>query len=690
MKKLFAFSAAFVLCVLLMVGALAAEKTVYLASAGDDANNGTSYSDAVKTIDRAYALIGDDDGRIIVCSYYNVGANITLPKHGGKVTFTASDGKQYFPLGKLAFSGALTLSGDTAFDRVSLSASGTSFLCAGGNDLTLGSKVVTVGDIVLLGGYNVAATHTVADVSISDDYTITVLGGTYAYFRGGNRRTVGEAPFGMISGNCTLNLGNCIFTAKGTSQNGAAAAGMNEQSGSVTVNINGATIAGNLYAVGRAGTNATEQKPAITGAITINFNSGMLYGTRLDENQDNTIAYSGKYTLNLAGGSLPHVESIAGSDTAVLSVCDALKNGGGYVQSTVTNPLFKGPDPWVIHRDGYYYLTVVRGVSIYCYRAATVDALAYVEPKIIWTAPKGDYVNDTNRHYSAEIWSSELHYIEASEFGAEYEGWWLYFAADDGNNVNHRIFAVRALTDDPLGAYGSPVTREVNVPVKMVVDNDATWAIGQSLLRANGKTYLTWTSETGRGTAEHKQDFRISALANPYTPVGPCTVLKQAEYDWESHGYAYSAAKGISYPKVVEGATAVYGANGEVVITYSASGYWKPQYSLSTLTLKAGGDPMRAEDWIKATAPIFKTQNNWYGTGHASFTVDALGNRWMVFHAYDTWECGDSNPRYTLMQPWTMNGTSLDMNGGPYAKDVTFSFTSRQFSVMHAISGFAK
>lgn len=690
MKKLFAFSAGILLCLLLCVSAFAADKTVYIAAAGDDANGGTSYTDAVKTVERAYALLGDADGKIVVCSYYNMGANVTLPKHGGKVTFTASDGKNYFQLGKIAFSGALTVSGNTTFDRIALAASGTSFLCAGGNNLTLGSKVETSGDIVIIGGYNVTAGSTVESVSISKDYTVTVLGGTYAYFRGGNRRATGDAPFGMISGNCTINLGDCVFTAKGSAQNGAAAAGMNEQSGNVTVHISGTTIAGNLYAVGRGGTNETKQKPVITGNIDIQFHYGLLYGTRLDENQDNSIAFSGKYTLNLADGNLPHAESIQGGETAVLTVSDALKNGGGLVESTVINPLFKGPDPWVIHHDGFYYLTVVRGVSIYCYKAATVDGLMYVEPKVIWTAPKADAVNNSNRHYSAEIWSSELHYITAEEFGAEYEGWWLYFAADDGNNVNHRIFAVRALTDDPQGAYGSPVTGEVNIPVKMVVDNDETWAIGQSLLRANGKTYLTWTSETGRGTAEHKQDFRISALANPYTPVGSSTVLKQAEYDWESYGYAYNASTGVSYPKVVEGATAVYGDNGEVIITYSASGYWRPQYSLSTLTLKAGGNPLVAEDWIKATAPIFKMQNGWYGTGHASFTVDALGNRWMVFHAYDTWECGDSNPRYTLMQPWTLNGTTVDMNGGPYAKDVTFTFTSRQFSVANAIKGFAK
>ena len=679
-----------VLAVLLTVGAMAAEKTVYIAASGNDANNGASYAQAVNTMERAYALIGEDDGKIVVCNYLNIGKDVVLPAHKGTITITASDGKHFFPLGKFAFAGGLTIGGATEFDRITLSSSGTSYLCAGGHDMTLGTKVETVGTIALYAGHNVTSAFTVESAGIPSDFTVTVLGGEYAFFRAGNRRVTGDAPFGDLSGNCTVNLVGGTFTATSGETNTNAACGMNSQSGTVTVNVSGATIAGDLFAVGRAGTNETKQMPAITGEITVNFLSGILYGKNVNENQDNTIAMNGKYTLNLIGGSLPHAESIQGSETATLNVSDALKNGGGYVVTTTKNPLFKGPDPWIIYHEGYYYMTVVRGVGIWCHKSATPEGLMLVDPVLIWVAPKDDQVNETNKHYSKEIWSSELHYISADEFGEEYEGWWLYFAADDGDNTNHRLFAVRALTEDPLGAYGSPVTGEVNIPAKIVVDNDETWAIGQSLLRANGKTYMTWTSETGRGTAEHKQDFRITALANPYTAIGERTVLKQAEYDWESHGYAYNEKTGVSYPKVVEGATAIYGDNGEVVITYSASGYWKRHYCLSTLTLKAGGDPMREEDWIKATEPIFQMQNGWYGTGHASFTVDALGNRWMAFHAYDVWACGDSNPRYTLMQPWTMNGTEVDMNGGPYAKDVTFPFVSHQFSVMPAVKGFAK
>lgn len=687
MKKLFVALAMFCLCVMLCVSAFAAEKTVYIAAGGDDANDGTSYKTAVKTVEQAYKLIGENDGRIVVCSYFNVGSAYVLPEHSGKVTFTATDGTNYFALGKIAFAQSLTLSGETVFERIGLAASGTSFLCAGGHDLTLGGKIETSGDVAILAGYNVTATDSIEKVSIDNDVTINVLSGDYLYFRGGNRRSSGDSPFGMISGNVTFNIAAGNFTARDSSQNLCAAAGMNEHSGNVTVNISGGSLYGSLFAVGRGGTNSTSQSPKITGNVTINVTGGTLNGKRLNENQDDSIALAGQYTLNLAGGSLPLVESIKGGDSAKLTVADSLKAGSGTVASNFKNPLRGGADPWVIYRDGYYYMTTVSGVSIYCYKSATLNGLAYAEGVAIWTAPKGDQINESNKMYSAEIWSPELHYVEADEFGAEYEGWWLYFAADDGENTNHRLYCVRALTDDAIGQYGSPITKIVNEPVKTIVYQNNEWAIGQSLLRVNGTTYMTWTGERGRGTADHHQTLNIAKLINPYTIEGDGNVICVAEYDWETRGYAYNATTGVSYPKVVEGATAVYGDNGEIMIIYSASGYWTNYYCLATMILKDNADPLLKNSWIKATEPIFQRQNGVFGPGHAAYTTDAAGNRWMIYHAYLDF---NRTSRYVFIQPWTLNGTTVDMNGGPYSQDTVFTIINNQSSITDAIIGFAK
>ena len=685
MKKIFVMLAAFLLCAVLSVSAFAAEKTVYLAAGGDDANDGTSYKTAVKTVEQAYKLIGNNDGKIVVCSYVNLGSAYTLPKHSGKVTFTATDGTYYFPLGRIAFAQSLTLSGETACERVGIAASGTSFLAAGGNDLTMGKKLEIAGDLVVLAGFNVVEGASAADVSFDNDVTINIMSGDYLYIRGGNRRAVGAAPFGMISGDVTINIAGGVFTARDASPNLSAATGMNEHSGNVTMNVSGGSFYGSVFAVGRGGSNETTQSPKVTGNVTINVTGGTFNGKNLNENQDNSIELAGQYTLNLSGGSYPLVESIKGGTNAKITVADSLKNGTGTVASSFKNPLRGGADPWVIYRDGYYYMTTVSGVSVYCYKSATLDGLAYVDGVAIWTAPKDSAINASNKMYSAEIWSPELHYVEASEFGAEYEGWWLYFSADDGDNVNHRLYAVRALTDDAIGQYGSPITGVVNEPVKTTVYNDNEWAIGQSLLRANGITYLTWTGERGRGTAAHHQTLNIAKLVNPYTIEGEGNVICVAEYDWETKGYAYNAETGASYPKVVEGATAVYGDNGEIMIIYSASGYWTNYYCLATMILKDNADPLLKDSWIKATEPIFQHQNGVFGPGHAAYTTDAAGNRWMIYHAYLDHK---RTNRYVFIQPWTLDGTTVDMNGGPYSQNTVFTIINNQSSVTDAISGF--
>lgn len=687
MKRLFTLAIVLALAVVFAVSVFAAEKTVYIAAGGDDANDGTSYKTPVKTLGKAYELIGSDDGKIIVCSYLNVGSDYKLPAHSGKVTFTATDGKYYFPLGKIAFAQSLTLSGETKFERVGFAASGASFLAAGGNNLTLGKNIEVTGDLVILAGYNVVATNTAEEVSLNNDFTITVLSGEYLYFRGGNRRASGDAPFGNMAGNITINLNGGSFDARDSATNLCAAAGMNNQTGNVTLNINGATLYGSLYAVGRGGTNETTRDPGISGDITINVNSGYLNGKNLNENQDNSIAFSGQYTLNLNGGNLQLIESIKGGDTAKLTIADSLKISGGTTTSTFKNPLRGGADPWVIYRDGFYYMTTVSGVTIYCYKSPTLDGLAYADAVAIWTAPTGNAVNSSSEMYSKEIWSPELHYIEADEFGAEYAGWWLYFAADDGENTNHRLYCVRALTDDAIGQYGSPITGVVNEPVKTTVYNDGEWAIGQSILRAYGTTYMTWTGERGRGTASHHQTLNIAKLINPYTIEGEGNVICVAEYDWETKGYAYNATTGASYPKVVEGATAVYGDNGEILIIYSASGYWTNYYCLATMILKDGADPLLKDSWIKATEPIFQHQNGVFGPGHAAYTTDAAGNRWMIYHAYLDF---NRTHRYVFIQPWTLTGTTVDMNGGPYSQNTLLTITNVQPDIMKAVSGFAK
>jgi len=43
------------------------------------------------------------------------------------------------------------------------------------------------------------------------------------------------------------------------------------------------------------------------------------------------------------------------------------------------------------------------------------------------------------------VWAPELHLLNGK--------WYIYYAADDGQNANHRMWALESQTSDPQGPY---------------------------------------------------------------------------------------------------------------------------------------------------------------------------------------------------------------------------------------------
>src|SRR5687767_820 len=97
-------------------------------------------------------------------------------------------------------------------------------------------------------------------------------------------------------------------------------------------------------------------------------------------------------------------------------------------QPTFTNPLLpSGADPWSIYKDGYYYYTNTIGNRIDIWKTKSLSDLETAERKTIWTPPTGTL-------YSKDIWAPEIHFIQGK--------WYVYFAADDGKNENHRLYVL--------------------------------------------------------------------------------------------------------------------------------------------------------------------------------------------------------------------------------------------------------
>src|SRR5207248_9012339 len=99
---------------------------------------------------------------------------------------------------------------------------------------------------------------------------------------------------------------------------------------------------------------------------------------------------------------------------------------------------FPGQDPWVVPFEGSLLLVQStandRRISVMRFR--DLPRMHDYEETVIW-APGRD------SDHARQIWAPELHRIGWR--------WYVYYAASDGENRNHRTYVLEA--DHPLGPY---------------------------------------------------------------------------------------------------------------------------------------------------------------------------------------------------------------------------------------------
>ena len=261
-------------------------------------------------------------------------------------------------------------------------------------------------------------------------------------------------------------------------------------------------------------------------------------------------------------------------------------------------------DPWVIwHEDAYYYCWSWHG-GVCVARVRNLPDLGVgvldlpnnevVQSALVWT-PEDDA-------YSQELWAPELHYLNGK--------WYIYVAADDGNNANHRMLCLEANTDDPLDGF----TMKGIVRVE-----DDRWAIDGTVLTLGEAMYFVWSG--WEGDEDVGQNLYIARMEDPWTLTGERSVICQSEYNWEWVG-----------APIIEGPAALT-LGDKVYIVYSASGSWTDYYCLGLLTL-TGDDPMDPACWQKSPDPVFSRTEEIFAPGHASFTTSPDGQRhYIVYHA---------------------------------------------------------
>ncbi|WP_309121449.1 family 43 glycosylhydrolase [Paenibacillus sp.] len=295
---------------------------------------------------------------------------------------------------------------------------------------------------------------------------------------------------------------------------------------------------------------------------------------------------------------------------------------GGTFKNTLAE--IDTPDPSVVYKDGFYYMTFTHnGADVMVMKSRTLDFRG-AERKVVWYPP-------VDTMYSANLWAPEIQFLRGK--------WYIYFAADNGLNDNHRMYALEADTDDPMGSwtFRGPIADETN-----------KWAIDGLALELNDKLYFVWSG--WEGDVNIAQNTYIAPMRDPLTIQGPRVLLSKPELDWERAG---------GPPYINEG-QAILKKNGRTFLFYSGAGSWTPFYSIGMLTLAAGADPLVPENWKKSQAPLLTMNDEAgvYGPGHNSFTTSPDGTEdWIVYHATSGISDGWNNRKARAQKvEWSADG----------------------------------
>lgn len=264
------------------------------------------------------------------------------------------------------------------------------------------------------------------------------------------------------------------------------------------------------------------------------------------------------------------------------------------------NPIAKkGADPYLIkHGDIYYYChSIGNGVAVRI--CENIHRISEGKSVIVYTAPETGM-------YSKEYWAPELHLINGC--------WYIYVAADDGDNFNHRMYVLKCTGDEPTQPFEM---------IGKITDSTDKWAIDGTVLYHENELYFIWSG--WEGDENVAQNIYIAHMNNPWTIDSHRVLLSFPEYEWEKRG----AIDGL--PTINEGPSVLIRGN-TVHIVYSASGSWCDDYCLGILTNRTG-NIMDTSSWTKSDSPILSKAPHAYGPGHNSFTVDKVGNDWIIYHA---------------------------------------------------------
>lgn len=267
-----------------------------------------------------------------------------------------------------------------------------------------------------------------------------------------------------------------------------------------------------------------------------------------------------------------------------------------------------GADPWVIEHNGKYYWSQSNnaGGEICLWESDSLDTMG--ERRAVWKAPRRGPV-------SRELWAPEVHFFNGR--------FYIYFAADNGENKNHLSYVLVSETDDPFSKY------ELHGPFYTGDDPELKlgnrWAIDSTVFVHKEKPYLIWSGWEDDRDVQYLYIAPLNA-ERTQTTAPRVKICHNADYLWE-RTEERRGSRGLA-----EGPETLQAPNGRVFLSYSCGASWLPTYKVGLLEL-VGDDPLDPQAWKKFDKPWFERDEFNFGVGHGSFARDQDGLLRYIYHA---------------------------------------------------------
>ena len=243
---------------------------------------------------------------------------------------------------------------------------------------------------------------------------------------------------------------------------------------------------------------------------------------------------------------------------------------------------------------GWYYYSESRSFrEIWIRRSRTIAGIGQDPGVCVWRAPATG-MNSSN------LWAPELHLLDGK--------WFIYLAADNGVNANHRMWVLESDGPDPRSRYQCRGTLDTG-----------GWAIdGTVLTLDDSRRYFIWSGWPGKRNGQ--QNLYVAPMQDACTLGGPRVLLSTPTESWER--VAMPICEG---PQVLK-------RNGDIFIVYSASASWTPDYCLGMLHNKTR-EILNPDAWAKH-GPVFKKTDQVWGVGHCSFVKSLCQSEdWIIYHS---------------------------------------------------------